>query len=298
MKKGDIVALLSANNKFPILLTFDVDGETLWISRDTENMKRPVVLSQGEYGPLYAVPRILTLLNNYNIKSTFFIPGWIMEKYPSMLQKVIDDGHEVAHHGYMHEWPDSMPADEELAAFEKAINVFKQYTSTYPQGYRSPAWEFSPNTLQMLIDHGFLFSSNMMNSEEPYEYMSEGAPTGLVELPVSWILDDAPFFLHSLTTPGRMISQPNPIGQMWEQELRTLYEDKYAKCFVLTLHPQVIGRPSRLEILKGLIDMALGLPSVWFTTCGELASLVKSENRRKEGCYREILPITSDGLNE
>jgi peptidoglycan/xylan/chitin deacetylase (PgdA/CDA1 family) len=283
-----MMARLPFNTKFAVLLTFDVDAETLWISRDPANLKRPVVLSQGEYGPTYGVPRILKLLKKYEITSTFFIPGWTMEKYPWVVENVMKEGHEVAHHGYLHEWPDALPPDEELAAFEKAIDVFKRHTGSYPRGYRSPAWEFSPITLKILIEHNFLFSSNMMNSDEPYEYLSGDIRTGLVELPVSWVLDDAPFFLHSLTTPGRIMFPPDTVSQLWCQELRTLYEDDYAKCFVITLHPQVIGRPSRLEGLENLIKTAQMLSAARFTTCGELASMVKSANDGKGGSFRKI----------
>ncbi|MCL5045416.1 MAG: polysaccharide deacetylase [Actinobacteria bacterium] len=285
------MALLEGKHKFPVLFTFDVDGETLWISRDRQNLKRPVVLSQGEYGPRYGVPRILNLLKKYEIPATFFVPAWVMERYPRLVEDILAEGHELAHHGYLHEWPDSMSGEEEQETFDRAAEVFERYTGYPPRGYRSPAWEFSQNTLDMLVQRNFLFSSNMMDSEEPYEYVLNGRRSGLVELPVSWILDDAVFFLYSLTTPGRAIFPPASVFQIWESELHTLYHDAFAGCFVLTMHPQLIGRPTRLAVLERLIQSARGLSSIWFATCGELAAFIKQQNELEGRFLKTVKPI-------
>ena len=231
------------------------------------------------------------MLKKYEIKSTFFIPGWIMERYPEIVEKIMNEDHELAHHGYLHEWPDQLQEEQETAAFEKASETFKKHTGFAPRGYRSPAWEFSPNTLKILIEHNFLFSSNMMTSEHPYEYISAGKRTGLIELPVSWTLDDAPFFLLSLTTPGRVVFPPEVVAGMWKEELQLHYEDQFATCFVLTMHPQVIGHPSRLRALERLIQYACGLPAAYFSTCGELSKIIRNDEKRKEVDINEILGL-------
>lgn len=187
-------------NKFPVVLTFDVDGETLWIARDPKNWERPVTLSQGQYGPKVAVPRILKLLDKYDIKATFFIPGYIMDTYPEMAKAVHQAGHEIAHHGYYHEWPENFASEEEeRQSFERGIEAIQKITGQKPAGYRSPAWEFSPWTIKILQDLDFLYSANMMDNDAPYIHH------GLVELPVQWCLDDAAFWLYSSKIPGKTI---------------------------------------------------------------------------------------------
>jgi peptidoglycan/xylan/chitin deacetylase (PgdA/CDA1 family) len=154
--------------RYPVLLTFDVDAESLWISRDPNHAKKPVIMSQGRYGVTSALPRILKLLKTYNIPSSFFVPGWVIERHSEAIKQIVNEGHEIGHHGYLHEWPDTLNYEQEKEIMEKGIDIIQKLTGSRPKGYRSPAWEFSPNTLEFLKEYGFVYSSNMMDSDEPY----------------------------------------------------------------------------------------------------------------------------------
>jgi peptidoglycan/xylan/chitin deacetylase (PgdA/CDA1 family) len=257
------------SKKMAVVLSFDLDAESLWTARDSNNLERPVTLSQGEYGPKAGVPRILRLLKNYDLKATFFVTGWAMEKYPETVEEIVDQGHEIGHHGYHHEWLDNVGLEEEKAIMAKGISLIKDYVSEGPVGYRSPSWEFTPNTIRLLKENHFKYTSNMMNSDLPYFHKLDGGEIPLVELPVSWIMDDAPYFLYSTRLVGRTITDPNHVYSIWEQEYAGFYEE--GLCFVLTMHPQITGRPSRTAMLERLIRRIRSDPGVWFVTGGEVA---------------------------
>lgn len=245
---------MSGGTPFPVLLGFDVDGETLWTARDPANAARPVTLSQGRYGPEVGVPRLLDLLKRQGIQATFFVPGMVIERYADLMRRLVDEGHEIAHHGYSHKWPDSMSPEEEREDFDKALAAFDSVLGRRPVGYRSPAWEFSPWTMNLLLEHGIKYSSNFMDRDSPYKHVVDGRPTELVELPVQWLLDDAPFWLYSTRLPGRQIAGPETVLQTWWQEFDALYaERERGACFVLAMHPQISGRPYRVKLLERLI---------------------------------------------
>lgn len=253
-----------------VILSFDFDAETLWISRDPKNIERPGTLSQGIYGALVGVPRILDLLHTYDLKATFFIPGFVAERYQDTVRRIQGDKHEIGHHGYLHEWPDLLEYEKEKEVIERGLDVLQNVVGKKPVGYRSPAWEFSPNTLKLLIEYGFLYSSNMMDREIPYFHTYNNCPTRLVEIPVSWLLDDSAYFLFNPRLPhGRSIANPQSVYESWKSEFDGFC--KVGGCFVLTMHPQLIGRPSRISMLEKLIKYMTKNESVWFTTCEEVA---------------------------
>ncbi|HEX3724261.1 MAG TPA: polysaccharide deacetylase [Nitrolancea sp.] len=239
---------------FPVMIGFDLDGETLWTSRDSSNAARPVTLSQGRYGPEVAAPRILDFLERLQISATFFVPGMVIERYPDLIREIARRGHEIAHHGHTHRWPDAMTRDEEREDFDLALQQFDQVLGQRPVGYRSPAWEFSPWTLDLLIEKGIRYSSNFMDRDRPYKHVVNGVKTDPVELPVQWLLDDAPYFLYSNRLAGRQIAAPEGVLQAWQDEFDGLYaERERGTSYVLALHPQISGRPYRLAILERLI---------------------------------------------
>jgi peptidoglycan/xylan/chitin deacetylase (PgdA/CDA1 family) len=257
------------SKKMAVILSFDLDAESLWIPRDPKNIERPVTMSQGEYGPRVGVPRILQLLNRYDIKATFFVTGWAMERYPKTVEDIVANGHEIGHHGYYHEWPDTLNLDQEKEILAKGTSLIKDFVPEGPVGYRSPAWEFSPNTLRLLVENHFKYTSNMMNSDLPYIHRLDNKETSLVEIPVSWIMDDAPYYLYSTRLTGRNITDPAHVYSIWEQEYSGFYEE--GLCFVLTMHPQLTGRPSRINILERLIKRMRGDTGVWFATGRDVA---------------------------
>src|SRR4030042_620753 len=174
----------------PVMLTFDLDGESLALAADPANAGRPGVLSQGAYGPLVGVYRILRVLERCGVPATFFVPGMIAERYPRAIEAIVQAGHELAHHGYTHVSPAEMEPGEGLASMRRASALIRAATGRAPLGYRSPSWDFSPHTLGFLKQEGFLYSSNLMDNDQAYVH-----PGGLVALPAQWMLDDAPFFL-------------------------------------------------------------------------------------------------------
>ena len=140
------------------------------------------------------MPRILRLLKKYSLKATLFVTGWAMERYPEVVAEIVAQGHEIGHHGYHHEWLDDIGLDEEKVIMNKGISLIKDFVSGGPVGYRSPSWEFSPHTIRLLKENHFTYTSNMMNSDLPYLHKLDSEEIDLVELPVSWIMDDAPIF--------------------------------------------------------------------------------------------------------
>lgn len=259
-----------ASAPFPILLTFDVDAESALLARDPANAERPVTLSRGQYGPRRGVPRLLALLRREQIPATFFVPGWVVDHYPATVAAILEGGHEVAHHGYQHIPPAQQTAAEEEEALVAGIEAIRRATGQAPVGYRSPSWEFSSATLELLARHGFRYSSNCMDDDRPYVHQRDGRATSLVELPIQWLLDDFPFF--GVTPERGMFGQtpPDHAYQAWSEELAALTREE-GTCFVLTMHPQLIGRPSRTATLERLIAFARTLGPVEFLRCRELA---------------------------
>jgi peptidoglycan/xylan/chitin deacetylase (PgdA/CDA1 family) len=254
---------------FPIMLTFDLDAESWLLEINPNNAYRPGLLSIGQYGPKVGVYRLLKLLEEESIPATFFVPGWVADKYPAALKAIVAAGHELAHHGYTHRSPvllNNRKAEEKELV--RGIESLMRVTGKVPQGYRSPSWDFSPYTLPLLEKHGFLYSSNLMDDDAPYLHQIEGRATKLVELPVQWMNDDAPFFFYRpwKDHPIQPASQPYEI---WTEELQGLYEEK--KIFVLTMHPQTIGRPSRIRMLKRFLNFARSLGDVEFRQCHSVA---------------------------
>jgi peptidoglycan/xylan/chitin deacetylase (PgdA/CDA1 family) len=250
----------------PVCLTFDVDAEAGVLARDPANADRPVALSAGRYGPVTALPRILDLLDARNVPATFFVPGWTADHHSDAIAACARRGHEIAHHGYHHVRPDTFASEaDERAELERGIAAIERATGVRPAGYRSPAWELSPRTLSLLVDLGFAYSSNMMDADGPYRHDIDGRP--LVELPVSWTLDDFPFFA------ARPEAAPASVEAIWSAELDAMRSIEGA-AFILTMHPQIIGRPARLAMLDRLITHLRSLPDLTFTRCADLAARV------------------------
>ncbi|MDZ7643294.1 MAG: polysaccharide deacetylase [Woeseiaceae bacterium] len=252
--------------KVAVNLTFDVDGETLWWD-DRETMQgRRGPLSQGVYGPTVALPKILALLERHDIRATFFVPSWIAETYPDEIREIVAGGHEIGAHGVRHVPPTALDPAEERRRLVESIKVLSGITGSHPMGYRAPAWELSDATLEIIRGARFLHSSNLMDADRPYVHTE---PAGLVELPVSWVLDDAPHFWFDESSWNKTIRSAASVKALWQEEFRAAHAgDGY---FGLTLHPQFIGRPARLRMLDELLGWMREFDGVWFATCAEVA---------------------------
>lgn len=271
-------------NKFPVVLSFDVDGETLWLARDPENIKRPVNLSLGQYGIIEGTPRILRLLDKYGIKASFFVPGYIADKYPGTVESIFSKGHEIGNHGYSHQWPDSFPDKKsELQEYKRSNEIIESLTGKRPVGYRSPAWEFGANTVDILEELNFKYSSNMMHTHNVHFLKIGERKTDLVELPIHWMLDDAAFWLYSIRLQGKAMQPISSVEECWIAEFDGLYEefnglDRTDSCLVLTCHPQVVGRPSRIKALENVIKHISAHKSAEFVMACQLAERFRKKN--------------------
>jgi peptidoglycan/xylan/chitin deacetylase (PgdA/CDA1 family) len=251
-----------------VMFTFDFDAETLWVSRDPSNWKRPGTLSQGTYGAKVGVPKILELLRDHNLKATFFVPGWTAEKYVDRVEAMLKDGHEVGHHGYLHEWIEPDFPDREREALEKGLEALKKTVGVRPSGYRSPAGETSQSMITLLADHKFLYDSSLMDDINPYQLRLAGDAPGPIELPWHWSLDDAPYMLFSLKNPRPILTNSHVL-EIWQDEFKEIYRD--GGLFNLVCHPQVSGRPSRIALLREFIAFTMKFPKVWYATGREVA---------------------------
>jgi peptidoglycan/xylan/chitin deacetylase (PgdA/CDA1 family) len=252
-----------------VMLTFDFDAETLWISRNPDYINRPGILSQGLYGAQVGVPKILETLADFDLKATFFVPGWTAEKHLDKVEAILKGEHEVAHHGYLHEWISPDKPEEEEFSFDKGLEALDKTVGVRPKGYRSPAGESSLNMIRLMTERGFTYDSSMMDHINPYQYNLDDGSPGLVELPWHWSLDDAVYVLFSIERP-RAIFTNDHILSVWKDEFKEIYN--WGGLFNLVMHPQCIGRPSRIAMLREMIAYIKAFPNIWFATGEEIAS--------------------------
>jgi peptidoglycan/xylan/chitin deacetylase (PgdA/CDA1 family) len=254
-----------------IAIGFDFDAETLSLARGTKSAS-PV--SRGKYGAYVGMPRVLKFLRERNMKITFFVPGWVAENYPWIMEDILRDGHEIAHHGWLHDDPNSMSVEQEREEFLRGIEVFKQF-GVKPVGYRSPAFDLGPGTLDLLKSNDYIYDTSMMAHETPYFIHDDRGNSGIIELPVSWELDDAPYYIYLIKPTYRAgLRNPDEILHMWKKEFIWAYRD--SGFYLLTLHPQLSGRGPRLDMIGQLIDYINQFPDVWFATHKEIATWYKT----------------------
>lgn len=252
-----------------VALTFDTDSEAPLL-RDGNTS--PTALSAGDYGAQSGIPRILAMLDRHQIPATFFMTGVDAMLHPEMVE-AIQKGkrHEIGVHGWIHETPTRVTAEEEERLLDRAIEHLTKVTGTRPIGYRAPSWAFSVATLDLLQKKGFLYDSSLQALDEPYEIVSRGKPTGLVELPIDWTLTETPF----LGANGRM---PNPafLYQLYKDEFDGAYEER--TMFILTLHPYLSGHRAPMRHLDQFVTYMKSRPGVWFATTAQIARYVKGTN--------------------
>ena len=261
-------------NKVAVLFSFDADNETVSL-----RFGEPTVgaLSQNQYGGRVGLQRILDVLDKNKIPATFFIPSVSLALTPEMWPMIKQSGrHEIGVHGWIHEMNSTLPDSIERRLLVKAIAELKQMTGETPVGYRAPSWNFSPNTLSILRDLGFRYESSLMADDRAYELMQNGQPTGLVELPVEWILDDAPLF----DPRGQSYMNPRDVAQVWIDEFDRAYAE--GTMVVYTMHPHISGHRSRVLALEMLVKHIKTKPGVWFATHKDVAEYVRKEAKLGE----------------
>jgi peptidoglycan/xylan/chitin deacetylase (PgdA/CDA1 family) len=260
-----------------VALSFDADHETIPL-RDRETS--PGRLAQGEYGSRVGSGRISGVLAKFGVRASFFVPAVSAQLHPDEVRGYVEAGHEVALHGWIHERNATLPANVELELAWRSLEVLERVTGVRPCGMRTASWDFSPNTLSVIRELGLVYDSSLMADDDPYEILENGAPTGVIEIPVEWIRDDAVYFPMERFGSLRPYTSPQAVLNIWKAEFDQAYEE--AGLFQLTLHPHVIGHRSRIGILEELLAYIFGRSDVWFATHAEVAR----HAREAEGLVR------------
>jgi peptidoglycan/xylan/chitin deacetylase (PgdA/CDA1 family) len=271
--------------KCAVAISFDFDGETPFMWRNRKKDCSGIgEFEQRLFGPRQAIYRILELLNKWDIQATFFIPGYIAEQYPKAIEEIHRNNHEIGLHGYVHERVDELNPDEIEETVTKSMEIFHKLTGITKMGYRSPSWEMTQETFDVLKKHKITYDSSLMGYEHPY-WMD-----GLPEIPVQWILDDAIFYRYTgsggvSTNPP---SNPKQVIDIWKQEFEGIKH--YGGLFLLTMHPWISGRGSRLLALEHLFKFLKNDSDIWWATCQDIAD---HHRANYIGQFQEKTPIIS-----
>ena len=260
-----------------VSISFDFDTEALWLGFYKQSS--PSYMSRGEYGARAGLPRLLALLDKHEIPATFFIPVMSMVLHPERLKQILArPRHELAFHSYVHENVTEFKGNEERETYQKAVAKFVELTGRRPVGFRSGAWDLTPRTLDIVKELGFLYDSSLMADDEPYTIVSGGVDTGIIELPIEWMLTDTPFFQGQWVNRLTPVRPTEEVFSIWSEEFDGAYA--HGGMFILVLHPQVIGRRSRIRMLDRLITyMKNKSGEVWFATHEQIARHVDPAGR-------------------
>jgi len=255
--------------------TFDVDAESPILFDFPESPAWLDVMSHQAYGARTGIARLLRLLDRRGIRATFFIPGYSAERWPAICRSIRDAGHEIAHHGYLHEGTHGATPAEQDARIVRGLAALDEVLGVQPTGYRAPNWELTFETPGLLARHGFLYDSGLMDADHPYLLATSEEPGAatIVELPGHWALDDweAYNYLPGITGSG-VISSPDDVLARWTLELEALAQE--GGLFMLTNHPFVSGRASRAVALERLVERAQSIDGLWIATAAEIAAHV------------------------
>lgn len=279
---------MASDDPLNVCITFDFDSICAWTSG--LKMETPTVISRGEFAGRAGVPRLLDLLAEEDVKAAFFTPGHTIETFPDVCRRILDEGHEIGHHGYFHEAPIMVDEEEERAILERGLESMDRVLAGYrAKGYRSPAWDLSQSSTKLLAEYGFTYDSSMMAldfepywcrtgdaipKDGPFEF---GPELELVEIPVSWALDDMPH-LEFVMSPGLTLPAssylPNLEAQ-WAADLEFAARKFPGGSFTITFHPDCIARGARIEAVRNVIHRAREL-GARFSTPAEVAEAWKA----------------------
>ena len=293
-----------SNRRLSCCLTFDFDAMSAWIGSFRSN--NPSMISRGEFGAVVGLPRVLDLLEGRGIRATFCVPGHAALAYPGLVGRIHERGHEIVHHGWVHENPADFDRDGERWNLERGLEALDETAGVRPEGYRSPAWDFSENTVELLLEYGFLYDSSCMGGDFYPYYLRKGdewSTTGpyvfgetceLVEIPVTWGLDDFPAFEY---VPGQNtgLKAPSAVEEIWKGDFEYAHERCPGGVYDLTMHPQVVGRGHRMLMLERLIDHFSGHSGVVFESLGDYAKRWKTANPLEE--WKAANSLYSGGID-
>jgi len=252
-----------------VAITYDLDADSVLHITHPENADTYISTQSAlRYGPTVSIGRICRLYEHFRIRQTFFIPGWCIERYPATIEMIIGKGHEIGHHGYLHEQPNQLSADDEAYWFDRAMRAHDKYVGRRPRGYRSPLNEFSKNTLPILLQGGIAYDSSLMGDDVPYVLRNCHDDSTVLEIPQCITNDDYPYFMHNwdLDYTMPMIS-PRQAMEIYLAEFDAAWE---AGGYWMSIWHPMLWRPSRILMLQQLIEHMLEKGNVWFATMGEI----------------------------
>ncbi len=263
-----------------VALTFDFDGLAPWLQVTTSS---PSFASRGEFGRI-GVERIGRVLQEYGVSATFFTPGHTALAYPATVESLVAAGHEIAHHGWVHETLSPLSGDEERSVIERGLAALESVAGSRPRGFRAPGFDMSVRTVDLLVEYGFSYDSSMSghdfspywcrsgdiaSTSEPFVF---GEPVDLVEIPVAWHLDDVPYFEFVPGVPNLVgLRRTEEVLDIWSSEFSHLYENVGEGCLVVTMHPQSTGRGHRIGLLRGFLEFVLGHEGALCVRADEIA---------------------------
>lgn len=259
--------------KCAVAMTFDLDADSILHLAHHENATNLVAtMSMLQYGPRVAIPRILSVFREFNIKQTFFIPSWCIERYPEAAEAALADGHEIGHHGYLHEHPNELTLEQETYWFQRGFDVLEKFTGVRPAGFRAPAYRFSRNTLDILIDAGMRYDASLFGDEIPY-CLSNGKGS-LIELPSHYAMDDWAHYMVGRDLNYTMpIKAPEHAMDVFRGEFDAAW--RHGALWMAVWHPFLSGRLARFEAIAQLLDYMVAKGDVWFATLSEITAHIE-----------------------
>lgn len=296
---------LPKGKKIAVNLGVDFDAQSLWLGGF--NRPSPAFMARGEFGAEVGMPRILQLFKKYDVRSTFFTPGHTLETFPKFVRQALKEGHEIAHHGYYHENPTLIKKDTEKRLIELALAAHQKHLGLKPEGYRSPYWDYSENTLDLLEEFGFVYDSSLMGRDlevyRPQRWQVNwekpsvaGPASSVLEIPVSWYLDDFPTFAYTGAQEG--MNDTEMVYKRWTDIFDYAYNNVSNPVYAMALHPQIIGQAHHMLLLERLIQHIRSYPGVWFAPCLEIARCYvnDAEDSRKMALpeVRGVTPMPQD----
>ena len=269
--------------KVAVAITFDMDADSLvHVEHPADSITRVSTISMLQYGPQVGVPRILEAYRRYGLKQTFFVPAWCIERYPDTVEAIAKDGHEVGFHGFIHEAPNKLSREEEHYWMQRSIAVIEKHTGKRPRGNRSPLYNYSINTTDLLVEEGFLYDSSLMGDDVPY--ILDNGKGEIVELPSSWALDDWPPYVHSIDLNYMFqVMSPDRAMETFMAEFEAM-RSSGGGLWIGVWHPFVSGRLSRWLRVEKMIEYMLNTGDVCFARLEDIAAHV--QKLRKEGSYQ------------
>lgn len=250
--------------------TFDVDAESCVLAHDPGATSRMSLMGHQSYGPRVGTPRLLRILRRRGIRATFFVPGYTADCYPDTVRAIVDAGHEIGHHGYLHEPMQGIDAATEAGYLDRGLEAL-DHLGVRPVGYRAPWWETNWHTPRLLAERGFRYDSSLLDDDVPYRLATAGeGSASIVEIPVDWALDDwEQYAFYPGWTGSGVIEDPEKVLRMWGLEARSRHRE--GGCFVLTNHPFLSGRPAKADALDRLMAQVAELDRMWIAPLRDIA---------------------------